>query len=143
MSIRIYAVDCPEIRKRRSDPPSQPFGEEAKEYSSSMVLGEKVKITLLRKDQYGRAVAKVEHGRRFVPPLAKRDLSMDLLKEGLATVYTGGGAEYDGSYEDFLETQRLAKKRRRGVWSLGEEMVSPAEFKRQMKQLKQVQVGVN
>ncbi|OEU12191.1 hypothetical protein FRACYDRAFT_244448 [Fragilariopsis cylindrus CCMP1102] len=50
LSIRLYGVDCPEIQKRKNDPPSQPFGDEAKEYVTNLVLGKKVKVTLLSKD---------------------------------------------------------------------------------------------
>ena len=142
MSIRIYAVDCPEIQKRQSDPPSQPYGDEAKEFTSSRLLGDKVKIKLLRKDQYGRAIAKVEYGRQMLPPFAKRDLSMELLNEGLASIYTGGGAEYDGKKDEFERVQQRAKARHRGIWSLGDDMVSPAEFKRQQKQMKQATAGM-
>jgi endonuclease YncB( thermonuclease family) len=133
MSIRLYGVDCPELQKRKSDAPSQPFAAEATDFTSDMVLGKTVRIKLLRKDQYGRAVAKVEGRRRF-PPFSRRDVSSELVRNGFATIYTGGGAEYDGQRDTLEDLQAQAMKRKRGVWSL-KDMVSPAEFKRQQKVL--------
>ncbi len=133
----MYGVDCPELQKRKSDPPSQPFAEEAKEFTSDSILGKKVKIKLLRKDQYGRAVAKVEGGWQLVPPFSRKDISMELVRKGLATVYTAGGAEYDGSRDTLLDLQAKAKNRKIGIWSQGADMMTPAEFKRQQRQVMQ------
>ncbi|CAJ1942412.1 unnamed protein product [Cylindrotheca closterium] len=138
MSIRIYGVDAPELQKRKSDPPSQPFAEESKQLASELVLGKKVTVKLLRRDQYGRAVAKVQTPRRFnsFPPFVKKDLSIELTKRGLATLYTGGGAEYDGNRALLESLEDKAKKSRRGVWS-SDNYVSPAEFKKTQKLSKQ------
>ena len=136
LSIRIYGVDCPELQKRKSDPMSQPFAQEATDFTSKLAMGKLVRIKLLRKDQYGRAIAKVETGRKVmtIPPLSRKDLSIELMKRGLATLYTGGGAEYDGN-RDLLESiQAKAQRKKRGVWSLGDNMISPADFKRRQKQ---------
>lgn len=137
LSIRIYGVDAPELQKRKSDPPSQPFAQEATETMSNLVMDKTVRIKLLRKDQYGRAVAKVQAGRNILPPFSRKDVSVELAQRGLATVYTGGGAEYDGKREVLEAKQAQAKKKKDGVWSQGDNMMSPAEFKRQQKQLKQ------
>ena len=135
LSIRIYGVDCPELQKRSSDPPSQPFAQEAMDFTTKLVMGKLVRIKLLRKDQYGRAVGKVETTRKLmmIPPFSRKDISIELIKRGLATLYTGGGAEYDGNREILESMQARATRRKLGVWSLGENMVSPADFKRQQK----------
>ena len=133
MSIRIYGVDCPELQKRNSDPPSQPFAIDAKDFTSNLLLGKTVRIKLLRKDQYGRAVAKVEGSRRRFPPFQRRDVSLELVRNGLATIYTGGGAEYDNNRSTLEDLEAKAKKRKIGVWSQGKEMMTPAEFKRQQR----------
>lgn len=99
LSIRVYGVDCPELAKRRAQR-SQPHAEAAKEFTAEFCLHRTVKITLLRKDQYGRAVAAVERLPpagpllKWVPGLGRKDLSVALAREGLAELYTGGGAEY-------------------------------------------------
>ena len=142
LSIRLYGVDCPEIQKRSTDPPSQPFGDEAKQFTSNLVLGKQVRITLLRKDQYGRAVSKVETPRPLILPFLKRkDVSVELVDRGLATIYTGGGAEYSGNKELLEKKLSIAKRKKIGIWSQGSEMVSPAEFKRQQKRAAALNYG--
>ena len=93
MSIRVYGVDCPELAKNGK--PGQPFAEEAKQFTSQLMLHKMVKITFLKRDQYGRAVSAVE----TVSPwwtlgFGKKDLSVELARAGLAELYTGGGAMY-------------------------------------------------
>jgi endonuclease YncB( thermonuclease family) len=89
--IRLYGVDCPEIAKNKNQV-TQPYGNEAKQYMTERIYHQNIKLTLLRKDQYGRAIAMVE----TIPSLftAPNDLSIELARQGLAELYTGGGAEY-------------------------------------------------
>jgi endonuclease YncB( thermonuclease family) len=95
LSIRVYGVDCPEIAKNTRQT-TQPFGDAAHEFTKSMVLHKVVRITFLRRDQYGRAVAAVETipPFPFFLPTGRKDLSAQLAKHGLAELYMGGGAEY-------------------------------------------------
>jgi endonuclease YncB( thermonuclease family) len=134
LSIRIYAVDCPELQKRKSDPPSQPFAEEATAVTSKLVLNQKVRIKLLSRDQYGRAVGKVQTELQTFPPFTRKDVSMELARQGLATLYTGGGSQYDGKRDVLEQKIGHAKKKKLGMWSQGDNMMSPADFKRQQKQ---------
>ena len=99
LSIRIYGVDCPELSKRKNQT-SQPFALEAKQFTIDFCLHQTVKITFLRKDQYGRAIAVVERLPpagpllKWIKGLGRTDLTVALAKNGLAELYTSGGAEY-------------------------------------------------
>ena len=93
-----------------------------------------MQLKLLRKDQYGRAVCKVETGLQIFPPFTRKDVSIELIRRGLASVYTGGGAEYDGNRAVFETKEAEAKRKKLGLWSQGDNVVSPAEFKRQYRQ---------
>ena len=145
LSIRLYGVDAPELQKRKSEPPSQPMAEEAKEYVSNLVLNDKVRVKLLRKDRYGRALAKVETTpsiitKWIVPRFlggGRKDLSIELMEQGLAVLYEGGGAEYDSNKEILEQKQNKAKRKRRGIWTQGNKIVSPAEYKQQKQKLLQ------
>lgn len=124
IKVRAYGIDSPELQKREaSGPPSQPFALEAKRFASSFSLDKVVEVKLLDKDQYGRVVGKIQVG--------SADLSVELTKRGLASLYTGRGAVYDGNKEQLRTAQYVAKERKLGIWSLGNELVTPAEFKRQ------------
>ena len=127
LSIRMYGVDSPELQKKKSDPPSQPFAKEAKDFTSDLIMQKTVEIKLLKKDQYSRAIAKVQSG--------TQDISLELLQRGYATMYKGKGAEYDGNRKVFELAQEVAKQKKVGIWSLEEALVTPAEFKREQRQL--------
>lgn len=55
-----------------------------------------VRIKLLSRDQYARAVCSVSYPGLFWP--LRKDLSEELLKEGLAVMYRLKGAQYDGKF---------------------------------------------
>jgi endonuclease YncB( thermonuclease family) len=99
LSIRLYGVDAPEVAKNKNQK-TQPYAEEAKEFLSDKIYHRMVRITFLRKDRYGRAVAAVETLPRggfllgWIPGLRSQDMSVELAKEGLAELYANGGAEY-------------------------------------------------
>jgi endonuclease YncB( thermonuclease family) len=143
LSIRFYGIDCPEIAKTKSQK-SQPFAEEAKDYISQLVLYQMVKITFLRKDQYGRAICQVQTLPRFgsllgcIPGLGAIDLSVELARKGLAELYTGGNAEYFDKRELLEREIKNAKKRRQGIWSLGKSRVSAAEAKKRLREQNEV-----
>uniref|UniRef100_A0A7S2UCP4 TNase-like domain-containing protein n=1 Tax=Attheya septentrionalis TaxID=420275 RepID=A0A7S2UCP4_9STRA len=128
ISVRIYGVDAPELGKFGK--PAMPEAETAKQYTANLVDGKIVRVKLLRRDQYNRAVGKVTV--RHTIPIFKTDVSIGLAKKGYATLYTGGGAEYDGKKDRFEKEIATARRRRRGIWKNGEAL-SPAEFKKQLK----------
>lgn len=141
LSIRIYGVDTPELAKFGN--PSQPYAKEAKEFTSSLVLHKMVKITFLRKDQYSRAVCRVKTLPKvgwwctWLPGFGGKDLSLLLAREGLAELYTGGGAEYCGNQKKLELLIARAQRRKRGIWSLGTKRVSAAEEKRRIRKTAQ------
>ncbi|KAI9173019.1 putative endonuclease lcl3 [Blastocladiella emersonii ATCC 22665] len=89
-----------------------------------------VRVDIYRVDQYGRVVA-MPYYRPYprLLPFLWRNLSLDLLKEGLGTVYTQRGAEYGGMKDKFMAAQDKARRAKKGIWS-DPNYVMPAEFKR-------------
>jgi endonuclease YncB( thermonuclease family) len=129
ISIRIYALDCPETAKFGNK--AQPMADEATEFTRKLVDKKVVRIKLLRRDQYNRAVAKV-----FVKgwlPFSKHDLTLRLAEQGYGTLYTGGGAEYDNKRDLIEKKIELAKKKKRGIWKNGSTFETPAEYKNRVK----------
>jgi micrococcal nuclease len=146
ISVRFYGVDAPETPKFGT--PGQPFSKEAKDFVSDQIYNKIVRVKLLSKDQYSRAVGSVistttTPRNKFIPFLTKKeesDLSLHLMEQGYATLYTGGGAPYNDRREDLIQKMECAKKKRLGVWSIqndddveGKEYVDPATYKRAMK----------
>ena len=66
---------------------TQAFGDKAKEYATQQLLNKKVTIKCLSRDQYGRLLARVTYTNNL---FFKKDISEELLKQGLAVVYRQG-----------------------------------------------------
>nr|GAT55274.1 predicted protein [Mycena chlorophos] len=129
--IRLAGVDAPEAA--HFGKPSQPYSEEALAWLRGKVLGKTVFCQLIRRDQYGRIVAVVMLPPRVLPGslFYGKSLSLEMLKAGWATTYQQAGAEYGKwSREEFIRVEDEAKARRAGMWVSGQELESPAEFKR-------------
>ena len=129
LSIRLYGVDTPETGKNKRQV-SMPFGDEAKQFTNNLVYHKMVKVTLLRRDKYGRAVACVEVMPDGLAWPSLRDLSLALAEAGLAEMYTGAGAVYYNKRDDLEQAIVVAQRDHRGIWSL-ENRQTIADYKRQ------------
>lgn len=130
--VRIAAVDAPETAKHGEK--GQPFSVEATEFAKSKLLNKEVKVKLLSRDQYGRAIASVKYkdGGMFGLFTSEYDISEELVRKGLAVVYRQGGAQYDGSKKKWEELETTAKQQKKGLWGY-KNMQLPSDYKRQMK----------
>ncbi|KAI5300641.1 putative endonuclease lcl3 [Ascosphaera atra] len=117
LHVRLAGVDAPELAHFGN--PSQPYGAEALSFLKSYVLHRRVRAYIHRPDQYQRVVATVYVNRLPWPlhavglPLPfwvyGRDVGLQMLRRGLATVYEARfGAEFGGD--------RMEKKYRRAEW---------------------------
>jgi endonuclease YncB( thermonuclease family) len=65
---------------------------------------------------------------------SKKDISEQLLANGLATVYRQSGAQYDGSVDKWNALEKDAIRRKRGIWMNGEMNAElPSEYKKSNK----------
>ncbi|CAM9220411.1 unnamed protein product [Chrysoparadoxa australica] len=126
LAVRIYGVDCPEVAHFGNK--AQPFSAEATAFTKAQVNGQRVKIKLLQRDQYSRAIARVTYG---TWPFRK-DLSAELLKNGLAVMYRQGGAQYDGREAMLEKIEAKAKSDKVGLWKAGK-LKTPAQYKAEVK----------
>jgi endonuclease YncB( thermonuclease family) len=136
ISIRLAGVDAPEMA--HFGRPSQPGSKEAFDYLTALLAGRRVRAYMHKRDQYERAVATVYV--RRAPLFLRTDVSLDLLKQGLANVYEGkSGAEFGGEEKEkqYRKMEERARTWRRGIWGrLGREKgkarESPGEYKKRM-----------
>ncbi|KAL9633489.1 MAG: hypothetical protein Q9204_003377 [Flavoplaca sp. TL-2023a] len=123
--IRIAGVDAPEMAHFGN--PAQPFSREAFDFLKSYILHRPVRVYVHKRDQYDRAVGTV-YVRKW---LLRRDVGLQMLKRGLATVYEAkSGAEFGGLEAKYRTAEKWAKLRRKGMWGgsmKGHE--SPREYK--------------
>lgn len=127
--VRIAAVDSPETAKFGQV--GQPFGDVAKEFATNQVLNKKVRVKALAKDRYERLLGVVWYQDGVLG--GEKDLSEELLKQGLAVVYTGGGAQYDGRRSEYERLEDTARRSKKGLWSQKDaDRESPAEYKKKV-----------
>lgn len=111
VEILLYGIDCPEE--------DQPFGNQARQFTSKMVSDKVVEVYRMDTDEQGRTVALVS--------VDKSLLNEELVKAGLAWVYN------NYCHEMLCETwkyyQLRAKIDKRGLWS-EPDPISPWRFRR-------------
>lgn len=71
-----------------------------------------------RKDQYERVVATVYIRRGIWGSLFRRDVSLEMLRNGLATIYEAKfGSEFGSKEQAYRAAEEKAKKGRIGMWT--------------------------
>ncbi|SHN00795.1 Endonuclease YncB, thermonuclease family [Chryseobacterium carnipullorum] len=111
ITLRLAEVDCPES--------GQPFGKNAKQFTSSQVFGKTVKYYPTNSDRYGRIVAKVYYDGKY--------LSEEIIKAGLGWWYY----RYSDN-KNLGKLQDIAKNKKLGLWS-HTQVIPPWEFRRSEK----------
>ena len=128
LHVRLAAVDAPETAKFGAQ--GMPFAIEAKdELTRLLPEGIDVTVKLLHKDQYGRAVGQVYAGRW---PF-RTDASAAVLEKGFGSIYRKQGAVYGDDLARYEQAEADAQAREVGIWSLGPNRETPAEYKRRTK----------
>ncbi len=107
--IRLYGIDCPEL--------NQPFGKDAKRFTTNLLLNQTVFIEKISKDRNGRIVAKVYYNNR-------QSLNEELLRKGMAWHFT----KYDKS-ASYAALQRQAKASNVGLWAIANP-IAPWDWRR-------------
>ena len=108
--IRLWGVDTPELAKRDTGKPAEPWAEEARAYTLSRVQGKRVTLELQPhrlRGRYGRLLAYV------VLPDGKV-LNAELIEQGLSEHDDRWSHDHAAEY-DALE--RSARRRGVGLWS--------------------------
>ncbi|ORX50204.1 SNase-domain-containing protein [Hesseltinella vesiculosa] len=103
--IRIAGVDAPE--GAHFGMPKQPFYDESKAYLTSLVQNRFVKVELLARDQYNRAVGMVYI--RSPPFFTRKNVSEEMLKQGMASLYVAKGAAYADQKHRLEKAEARAK----------------------------------
>ncbi|OCK81032.1 SNase-domain-containing protein [Lepidopterella palustris CBS 459.81] len=136
--IRIAGVDAPELA--HFGRPAQPYSQEALEWLTQYISNRRVRAYIYRRDQYNRVVAMVCIRKWFIT----KDVGMEMLKRGLATVYEAkSGSEFGKFEKEYRQAEEKAKRNKVGMWSQpslwarlkGEkasELESPRDYKTRM-----------
>lgn len=125
--VRIAGVDAPELA--HFGKPAQPYGREALDWLTAYVQGRRVRVYVHSRDRFDRVVANPKI-RTWPAKWTRRDVGLEQVKAGLATVFREGGAEYGGMLPLLERAENDARKAHRGMWARGKKLETPAEYKR-------------
>ncbi|KAL1603775.1 putative endonuclease lcl3 [Paraconiothyrium brasiliense] len=134
--VRIAGVDAPELAHWGRE--AQPYSQEALDWLTAYIHNRRVRVHIFRRDQYDRVVAQVTVRRWF----RNRDVGLEMLRNGLATVYEAKtGSEFGTSEQKYRDAQKKAEEQKVGMWTkpnllgrLRGETVKKAETPREYKQ---------
>jgi len=107
--LRLAEVDCPEN--------GQPFGKNAKQFTSDQVFGKTIKYYETDTDRYGRTIAKVYYD-------DNKYLSAELIKSGLGWWY-----HYFSENLELAKLETQAREKKLGLW-IEENSISPWDYRK-------------
>ncbi|PWW74453.1 SNase-domain-containing protein [Tuber magnatum] len=130
LHLRIAGIDAPECAHFGKT--AQPGSSEALAWLRDYILNHRVRAYIYRRDQYDRVVAsiKVRKG------LFRRDVGLEMLKAGMATVYESRmGAEFGSLEKKYREAEAMARRQRIGIWALSKkQFISPGAYKKGLRE---------
>lgn len=110
--VRLAGVDAPELP--HFGRPEQPYAKEAFEWLTDYLGTRRVRAFVYKQDQYSRVVATVY----IWKGIFRRDVGLQMLRAGMATVYEANtGAEFGNVEGKYRKAERWAKTRRKGLWA--------------------------
>ena len=110
--IRIAGVDAPELAHWGRE--AQPYSQEALEWLTAYIHNRRVRTHIFRRDQYDRVVAQVTVRRWF----RRKDVGLEMLRNGLATVYEAKTGSEFGTFEQaYRDAQKKAEEQKVGMWT--------------------------
>lgn len=118
--IRLVGIDSPEIGYKGQK--SQPFSQKAKQHLESLLDNRKVAIKSYGTGAYNRQLAEV-----FVN---NKNINMEMIKAGLAEVYTGRRPKKLDS-QIYLKEELRARRAKKGMWVLGSTYKSPRQWRKE------------
>ena len=118
-SIRLVGIDTPE-KSRKKNEPGQPYSQKATKFLAGLVLNQDVSIESYGKDRYGRVLGVVYVG--------QTNVNLELVRNGYAEVYRGKPAPGFDS-DPYWQAEAQAKAEKLNIWSLGDDYVSPREWR--------------
>jgi micrococcal nuclease len=119
-SIRLVGIDTPE-KSRKKNEPGQPYSQKATKFLAGLVLNQDVSIESYGSDRYGRVLGVVYVG--------QTNVNLEMVRNGYAEVYRGKPAPGFDS-DPYWQSEEQAKSKKLNIWSLGDDYVSPREWRR-------------
>jgi len=107
-TLRLAEVDCPERK--------QAFGTRAKQFTSDQVYLRTINYSVTNKDRYGRSVAKIYYGTKY--------LSAEIIKYGMGWHY-----KKHSKSKELARLEQQARAKRVGLW-IDPNPINPADWRK-------------
>ncbi|CAZ84528.1 unnamed protein product [Tuber melanosporum] len=130
LHLRIAGIDAPE--GAHFGKTAQPGSGEALAWLRSYILNHRVRAYIYRRDQYERVIASV----KVRKGLSRRDVGLEMLKAGMATIYESRiGAEFGSLEREYRDAEAAAKKQGIGIWAPSKkQFISPGAYKKELRE---------
>lgn len=114
--VRMYCIDTPEMKQA-------PWGEKSRDNLRGMIaIGDRVKVTEISKDRYGRVVGEV-----FT--MDGKNLNMEQVKSGAAAVYDSYCKK-----PEYKPLEAKAKAAKLGIWAKSGMQQTPWEWRKEQRE---------
>ena len=120
ITVRLVGIDAPETSKKKNEP-GQPYSKKSTKHLAGLVLNKSVAVKSYGTDRYGRTLGVV-----FVNG---QNVNIEMVKVGFAEVYKGRPAK-GLDMNPYWKAEAGAKKAGIGMWSLGDNYISPKKWRR-------------
>ena len=117
--VRMVGVDAPEV-SRGWGKPGQAFSQEARDHLAGLIRNKTVDVQGHGLDDLGRVLGVIH--------LKERNINLEMIRAGLAEVLRGL-APHKFDLIPYWLAEKQARDAGIGVWSLGDEYISPARFR--------------
>jgi endonuclease YncB( thermonuclease family) len=121
VKIRLVGIDAPETGEETEEP-GQPLSEASRVYLSRMIFKKTVDIISYGYDIDNRILGIVQ--------LDRKNINIEMIRAGMAEIYPGK-APPDFDLDPFRRAEKTARQDKKGIWSLGEEYISPRKWRAQ------------
>ena len=123
IKVRLIGIDAPETSRKKHQP-GQPYSDKAKERLASLVLNKYVEIKGYGLGPYNRILGVV-----FIDG---QNVNLEMLRAGLAEVYRGK-PPHGFNLNTYKQTELEARDSGRGIWSQGDDYISPRKWRKSQK----------
>jgi micrococcal nuclease len=120
IKVRLVGIDAPETSKNKRDP-GQPYSQQAKKFLSGLVLNKNIEMKGYGLDKYNRTLGEI-----FIE---SKNINLEMVKQGLAEAYKGKSPK-GFKDEPYIEAEKETKGSSKGMWTLGNKYISPADWRK-------------
>jgi micrococcal nuclease len=124
IKVRLVGIDAPEISHNKKEA-VQPYSQQSTKYLAGMVLNKAVDIKGYGVDQYNRVLGELL--------IDGKNINLEMIRAGLAESYKGKAAKGFNT-DSYIASEAAAKKKLKGMWSLGDKYISPSDWRKVQKE---------